>query len=277
MKASQLCSNELDAVRVALVDEFPPCEGYVRTGAAHLMVMHMSRPARLRQRRDGRLYEGMFSRGDLTLIPAACQTLCWTKEAVDLLHVEIDPAFASTAIESGLREPSLGPELPCLFRFDDAVCRELALSMLHESKTQGSAARMYLESAATVLALRLHGLAGRALAPAPRAGLPERVLSRAKEFLHEEMARNPGVAELSRLVGMNVHHFSRMFKRSTGLTPHRYLNQVRLERAKRLLANGAMMIIDVALDTGFATPSQFTAFFRKHTGLTPSQYRRGCK
>jgi AraC family transcriptional regulator len=277
MKASQLSWNQLEAVRVAVVHQFPPCDGYARTVDGHLMVMHMSRPARLRQRRAGHLYEGMFSRGDLTLIPAGCQTLCWTKQAVDLLHVEIDPAFASTAIESGLHQPSLGPELPCLFRFDDAVCRELALSMLHEVEAQGSAARMYLESAATVLALRLHGLAGRTLAPVPRGGLPDRVLARAKEFLHDEMARNPGVAELSHVVGMNVHHFSRMFKRSTGLTPHRYLNEVRLERAKRLLTNGAMMIIDVALDTGFASPSQFTAFFRKRTGLTPTQYRRGFK
>jgi AraC family transcriptional regulator len=277
MRASLLSSTELDAVRVAVLEQFPPCDGYPRTVDGHLMLMHLSRPTRLRQRREGQLYEGMFSRGDLTLIPARCQTLCWTKEAVDLLQVEIDPAFASAAIESAMGQASLGPELPCLFRFDDAVCRELALSMLHEVEAQGTAARIYLESAATVLALRLHGLAGRALAPVPRGGLPDRVLARAKEFLHDEMARNPGVAELSRVVGMNVHHFSRMFKRSTGLTPHRYLNEVRLEHAKRLLANGATMIIDVALDTGFATPSQFTAFFRKHTGLTPSQYRRAIK
>ena len=79
----------------------------------------------------------------------------------------------------------------------------------------------------------------RPVAPTSRPGLPPAVLRRAKEFLHDEMNRNPGVTELSAAVGMNVDHFSRMFKRSTGLAPHQYLGNIRLERAKRLLARDA--------------------------------------
>ena len=88
------------------------------------------------------------------------------------------------------------------------------------------------------------------------------------------MTRNPGITELSAAVGMNVDHFSRMFKRSTGLAPHQYLGNIRLERAKRLLAEGRVPIIEIAYEIGYANPSQFSAFFRKRTGLSPSEFRR---
>jgi AraC family transcriptional regulator len=88
------------------------------------------------------------------------------------------------------------------------------------------------------------------------------------------MNRNPGITELSAAVGMNVDHFSRMFKRSTGLAPHQYLGNIRLDRAKRLLTEGRVPIIEIAYEVGYSNPSQFSAFFRKRTGLSPTQFRR---
>jgi AraC family transcriptional regulator len=165
-------------------------------------------------------------------------------------------------------------DLPCLFSFQDPLCRELASSMVVEAEAHGTAARMYVESAAIVLAQRLLSLNNRPIAPVPRPGLAPAVLRRAKEFLHDEMSRNPGVTELSAAVGMNVDHFSRMFKRSTGLAPHQYLGNIRLEHAKRLLAEGSAPIIDIAYEIGYANPSQFSAFFRKRTGLSPTEFRK---
>jgi AraC family transcriptional regulator len=145
--------------------------------------------------------------------------------------------------------------------------------MIAEAQTHGSAARMYVESAAVVLAQRLV-LRGRRPASARAPGLPPSVLRRAKEFLHDRMNQNPGITELSAAVGMSVDHFSRMFKRSTGMAPHQYLGDIRLERAKRLLADGRTPIIQIAYEIGYANPSQFSAFFRKRTGLSPREFRR---
>jgi AraC family transcriptional regulator len=136
---------------------------------------------------------------------------------------------------------------------------------------------MYVESAAGVIAQRLLRLGRRRSIPRPRAGLRASVFERAKEFLHDEMSRNPGVAELAAAVGMSVDHFSRMFKRSTGVSPHQYLCNLRLERAKLLLADDRAPIIEIAYEVGFSNPSQFSAFFRKRTGLSPSAYRRAAQ
>ena len=209
-------------------------------------------------------------RGDLSLIPGGWGTTSWTETTLDFLQVELGPELVRRAAG----DAGADVDLPCLFSFDDPLCRELVSSMVAEAQAHGAAARLYVESAGVVLAQRLFSLSRRPVTPVPRAGLPPAVLRRAQEFLHEEMNRNPGVTELSAAVGMNVHHFSRMFKRSTGLSPHQYLGNMRLERAKRMLADGRTRIIEIAFEIGYENPSQFSEFFRKRTGLSPSEFRR---
>jgi AraC family transcriptional regulator len=257
-------------VTLAVIERLPISDGSFFASGGHALSLHLGRPLPIRQRREDVSHAWTFTRGDLSLIPAGWGTTCWTENTADFLQVELPPELVRRAGGESAGET----ELPCLFSFNDPVCRELLLSMLAEAQMHGAAARMYVESAAVVLAQRLLAVRGRPPAPAPRPGLPPAVLRRAKEFLYAEMNRNPGLTELSAAVGMNVHHFSRLFKRSTGLAPHQYLGDMRLERAKRMLADGRAQIIEIAYEIGYANPSQFSAFFRKRTGLSPTEFRR---
>ena len=72
---------------------------------------------------------------------------------------------------------------------------------------------------------------------------------------------------------LNPAYFSTLFKQSTGSTFKEYLNMVRIEESKRLLANPEYSIIDVSLAVGFMDQSYFSKVFKKYTGLTPKQYR----
>jgi AraC family transcriptional regulator len=256
-------------VNLGVVEELPPSDGTSFAFRGHVLSLHLGRPLSIRQRREDMSHAWTFSRGDLSLIPAGWHTTVWTEDQADFAQVELCPDLVNRVAGGGAET-----ELPCLFSFDDPVCRELLLSMVAEAQTHGQAARLYVESASVVLAQRLASLRGRPAAPGPRPGLAPAILRRAQEFLHDEMNRNPGISELSRKVGMNVDHFSRMFKKSTGLAPHQYLGNIRLERAKRLLAGGQASIIDIALEVGYANPSQFSTFFRKRTGLSPTEFRR---
>jgi AraC family transcriptional regulator len=257
-------------VTLTVIEDLPVSNGSLFEYATNALTLHLSRPLRIRQRREDVSHAWTLTRGDLSLIPAGWRTTCWTEQVADFLQVELPPELVRRAAG----ESDGDTELPCLFSFDDPVCRELSLSMVAEARTHGAAARMYVESGAVVLAQRLLAFKGRSMAAAPRPGLPPAVLRRAKEFLNDEMNRNPGLSELSAAVGMNIHHFSRLFKRSTGIAPHQYLGNIRLERAKRLLAEGRAQIIEIALEIGYANPSQFSAFFRKRTGLSPTEFRK---
>ena len=74
---------------------------------------------------------------------------------------------------------------------------------------------------------------------------------------------------------MDLYRFARAFKQSTGSSPHRYVLEARIARAKELLRNRAMPITEVAMRTGFATPSHFSVTFRRITSVTPRAFRGG--
>jgi AraC family transcriptional regulator len=75
-------------------------------------------------------------------------------------------------------------------------------------------------------------------------------------------------------VHLSPYHFSRAFKQSFGMPPHRYLTNQRIERAKSLLAARKLSVTEIGLDVGFSETSSFTSAFRKVTGETPTDYRR---
>jgi AraC family transcriptional regulator len=262
-------SGAAGGIRLSIVEQMPPVDGAFMSMPMNALALHVGRPVPIRQRRDGVSRSWTFTRGDLTLIPAGCQTTSWTEKSADFLQIELDAELVRRAAG----DPPTDVELPCLFSFEDPVCRELLPSMVAEAQAHGAAARMYVEFGALLLVQRILSRSRRP-ASMRRSGLPPSLLRRAKEFLHDRMNRNPGITELSAAVGMSADHFSRMFKRSTGLAPHQYLGDLRLERAKRLLADARTPIIEIAFEIGYANPSQFSAFFRKRTGLSPTEFRR---
>jgi AraC-like DNA-binding protein len=106
-------------------------------------------------------------------------------------------------------------------------------------------------------------------------GLPECRLRRVTQYVQDNLHRDLRLAELSGLVHMSPYHFARIFKRSTGVSPHRFLIRRRVEQASALLASQTLAIAEIARSVGFRTPSHFTTTFRRVTGITPSVYRSG--
>lgn len=106
-------------------------------------------------------------------------------------------------------------------------------------------------------------------------GLPEWRLRRVAQYVQDNLHRELRLAELSGLVHMSPYHFARLFKRSTGVSPHRFLVQRRIEQAMALLAAQTLSIAEIARSVGFRTPNHFTTTFRHVTGITPSAYRSG--
>lgn len=101
------------------------------------------------------------------------------------------------------------------------------------------------------------------------------VALRARDYLHAHFHQNIGLDELARACGVDRFRLSRAFKAAFGIAPHGYLIQLRLVRARRLLALGASPA-DVASDLGFADQSHLGRWFRRANGLTPGAYRNLC-
>jgi AraC-like DNA-binding protein len=104
------------------------------------------------------------------------------------------------------------------------------------------------------------------------AALERECVARAKSCMMERMGEPLHLAEVAAAAQLSTFYFLRTFKRATGMPPHAYLNQIRLERARELLRAGEPPA-QVALATGFADQSHLTRRFKGAFGLTPSQYR----
>jgi AraC family transcriptional regulator len=109
--------------------------------------------------------------------------------------------------------------------------------------------------------------------PEAAGGLPGTRLRRVTEYIDEHVTRALPVRELGAVVHMSRYHFSRLFKRSTGLSPHRFVVRRRVERACALLATGELPIAAVARTVGFRTATHFATVFRRVTGSPPTVYR----
>jgi len=105
--------------------------------------------------------------------------------------------------------------------------------------------------------------------------LPAYRFRRVSDYIEENLERALPLADLSAVVHMSPYHFARLFHATTGLPPHRFVMRRRIDRARQLLAARTVPIAEVARSVGFRTPSHFTTTFRRITGMTPTEYRRG--
>ncbi|MDM8350100.1 AraC family transcriptional regulator [Pseudomonas sp. sp1636] len=113
----------------------------------------------------------------------------------------------------------------------------------------------------------------------PQAPLPGRepqAVARAKELLNSQLAEPPSLEQLAAAVNLSPFHFARVFRRATGLPPHAWLQQRRLERA-RVLLKGGCAPLSVAMQLGFADQSHLGRQFKQAYGVAPGEYRKACQ
>lgn len=107
-----------------------------------------------------------------------------------------------------------------------------------------------------------------------RGGLSPRQERIAKEIMHSNLDGEVPLEELARACGLSIGHFARAFRNTTGLPPHRWLLQRRLEKAKQEMCNTDASLADIALECGFADQSHFTRVFARAFGSSPGAWRR---
>jgi len=136
--------------------------------------------------------------------------------------------------------------------------------------------RLFLDSVEQAMAVTL--VNGHAARHRPvqfsRGGLGSARLRRIKELVHAKMEDDLSLDEMAESVGLSTAHFARMFRKSTGETPHQFVLRQRLARAKAMLRARDARILDVAVACGFKTQQHFAQVFRDVWGVSPTEYRQ---
>ncbi|GAA4199689.1 AraC family transcriptional regulator [Streptosporangium oxazolinicum] len=165
----------------------------------------------------------------------------------------------------GDREPDFEGLAAALLAGDPVV--EQLLRALPGTRDAGD---LYAESAAAFLSTHVLTLGRDVRLPGPehaavRAGVA---------IMRERLAEPLTLATIAIEVHLSVYHFVRVFRQTTGETPHRYLTRLRIEQARRLLSTSSLSIEQIATRCGFASPGALSSAFLRHTGVRPSTYRK---
>jgi AraC family transcriptional regulator len=242
--------------------------------ARHTLVINLSPPATIQERLAGR--QGRLGTGNLVILPAGAQTT-WHLERegeVRHLHLYLAPTLIQTIAASAGIDPDTVGFVETLGIFDPRI-ETIALSLLAELRTEGLGGRLYVESLANLLGIHLLRDHSSVKPPSlPRSvGLDRAALRRVSTYIEEHLAEDLALAELAAVASLSPYYFARLFKASTGFSPHQYVIQRRVERAKLFLSTTNWSLAAIAHAVGFAHESHLALHFKRLTGLLPSASR----
>ena len=162
----------------------------------------------------------------------------------------------------------------------DGVFRSSSLASLleliwSEPVVDGPHARLFNEGAVLALVATLLRLSAPvAMERRGPAAMSQARIARVRDFVEANLDDSIGLSEMAACVGLSAWHFSRAFKAATGTTPRAFVTALRIGRAKEMLSEGGLPLVQVAQACGFADQAHFTTVFRSATGRTPGAYRR---
>jgi AraC family transcriptional regulator len=186
--------------------------------------------------------------------------------ALPLLHRALEEVFGVDAPHARLRD---------LSSFHDSTLNSL-MERVHEELLRRNASATFLRGIAQVIAIHLARNYAEVFkeAHSRRPSLPGYKVLQVTHWMAEHMAEDFNLNQLAAQVGVSKFYFTRLFKNALGVSSSHYLLNLRMNEAKRLLRETKRSVVDVALDVGYANPSHFARFFRRETGLSPSDYRQ---
>lgn len=244
----------------------------------HLITVYMGAPSRQQALFSGRNYNILQSAGNVAIIPAETVLRSWYDEVEqDDIYLHLEPNFIKSVAEGADLNPdkteiitSLETRSPII----ESMARMAFDELQRGSSVTGS--NLYADSVANLLAVQLLREYSTYRLPAERRyvnGLTNKKLSLVLDLIESDLSEDLSLSTLAAAAGLSEYHFLRMFKQSTGMTPHQYVINQRVEKAKELLKKTDMSITEIAYLLGFSTPAHFTHHFRRKTGMTPSEMR----
>lgn len=226
-------------------------------------------PIKAQRKLDGKLRREHVVQGDAIVIPANTGHWAQWEHPGGVIMLGFEPAvFAQTLFE--IVEPEKIAIAPHFATPDPLIC-QLGLTLKREVEFNGLGSRLYSETITNLLAVHLlqHYSTQKPIIKEYTGGLPKYKLQQVIDYIHAHLNQSLGLTELAQVVQMSPGYFSRLFKQSTGVAPHQYLIQCRVQRAKELLCKGEFTIAEIAYQVGFANQGHLNYHFKRLVGITP--------
>lgn len=222
--------------------------------------------------------------GDWFLSPAYGEpyVLRWKSLSTDplkTLHLHLSAALFARTVQQVVDRDPMQIMVQERTGFQDPLLAHLAFSLQQELQhpAPGSVGKLYAETAAQMLATHLlrHYMTTTDIFISEYSGsLSSYQMRRLTMFVQDHLSQNLSLEILAQQVGFSPYHFARLFRQTTGESPHQFVLRQRLAAAERLLKETNLPLAHVASAIGIPNQSHFTQAFKRHLGMTPLVYRQ---
>jgi AraC family transcriptional regulator len=241
----------------------------------HVIAVHLAGNVSVHRSRNGRARSRTMAVGDVTITPVGPPTR-WRQSGQSLVVLlRLSPDYVRSVAGD---ECALDPDRFAIqgrFGIRDERIDDLARRLLGGLELEGTDSRLYVDALTCELAIHLlreH--------TSPCAGTTWRMarlsphkLRRAIDHIDDNLRTELTLASMAEAVALSPGHFAHAFRQATGVAPHRYVLERRVERAKALLRQSDMPITEIADCVGCSSHSHFSVLFHRITGVTPRQFR----
>ncbi|WAL60267.1 helix-turn-helix transcriptional regulator [Thermocoleostomius sinensis] len=218
---------------------------------------------RSRERRDA---------NDIAIIPAGISHSCSWDVSAQFMVLAIEPILLQHMGQDWVNPDQI--ELrPQFMSESDAFIQGIFATLKAEAEIGGMGSFLLIDSLKTSLAIHLlrHYCATRPKLFQSSNGLSQAALTRVKDYINEHLHQVLNLSKIAAIAQLSPYHFLRLFKQRMGITPHQYILQCRLNRAKYLLQHSELSIVEIAAQTGFCDQSHLTRSCKRIMGMTPKQ------
>ncbi len=224
----------------------------------------------------GKQYDGSPSPLSFLLLPALTPAFFAWNETDESIIFTIEPRILErVAMENDCLNPSQVELKPIIY--DRDLKLEFFAKSFYEEVTQNTVGtKLYTESLANLFFIHLlrNYCTFTAKLRQYKDGLSPRKLQQAINYIQDNLAEDISLEAIAKELNMSRYHFSRLFSQSMGTAPYQYAIQQRVEKAKQLLKQKDLSMVEIALECGFSSQSAFSRTFSKCVGTTPRKYRQ---
>ncbi len=237
-----------------------------------IFLSHVEQPVSAELFAGGERRKARLDGNTISIMPAGVSVRSRWDRPIEVTSIFIE---ASSVMEIARQETGRDlPEVRMEYGIRDPLIRSIGMMLDAELFAEHPSPRIYAESLATALAAQIYAKHSRVGAEGWKAsGGHAGGIRRSIDFIQANLHRDVTLAEAAAVANMSKYHFAKSFRQMTGVAPHQYLVKVRVEKARRMLADEKMSVEEIASRVGYADKGHFSAQFLKIVGVSPSRYR----
>ena len=229
-------------------------------------------------RLDGKLKRSHMRRGDIAILPKGIVNSAVWYDRSEVILLSVDSELVEKVACETLNNNSI--QIIPQRQVRDIQIVNIALALKAELESgclAGSFYGDYLTNALIVYLLNKYSNGTKQLNETSKIDVAQAKIKQVKDYINDNLAENLNLSKIAEIANISTYHFARLFKQKTGYSPHQYILQHRIEKAKTLLSKTNLSIVEIAYSIGCSSQSNFTSLFRQKVGTTPQKYRQSKK